>query len=162
MARNRRFCVYERPPLAGGATAFVHTYDRSEIPAMKEIAGHFKYDRLHMDPQVSNDDADEFKRSMIDNAIANDWPIMTCGEPLMGFLIVRPEIDIAHIDLLGIHPDYRGRRVGVTLVLSFLDWTHKNKFQLCRAGTMLTNAAARKLYQTLGFREFERMRTFHY
>ena len=156
------FVVYECTPREVGYTPSIRMKEHWELPVIKAIAEHFEHDRLHMDPDVSDEDANEFKKAVIGNAADRDWPIMTCGQPMtLGFLIVRPEYPIAHIDLIGVHPEYRGQHIGTVLVAFFLYWAGENGFDLCRAGTMEANSPACCLYEAAGFKQVDCLRTFH-
>lgn len=156
------FVIYERPPREIGYTEFVRYREHWELSVIKAIAEHFEFDRLHMDPAVAEEDADQFKKDMIDNAIANDWPVMTCGQPMtLGFLIIRPKRPTANIDLIAVHPEHRHKHIATYLVAHFLYWAHENGFDLCRAGTMEANAAACCLYEAAGFKRVDCLRTFH-
>jgi len=156
------FVIYDRVPRETGLMPFVRMMEHWEMPVMKAIAEHFEHDRLHMDPEVTDEDADNFKKAMIVEAKFCGWPIMTYGQPMtLGFLIVRPEHPIAHIDLMAVHPEHRGQHVGTYLVAHFLCWAIENGFDLCRAGTMEANSAACCLYEAAGFRRVDCPRTFH-
>lgn len=156
------FAVYERTPLLGGWTPFVRLREHWEVPVIKAIADHFTHDRLHLDPEVSEQEADEFKSGMVDRAVSEGFPILTCGQPdTLGFLIVRPEGNVANIDLIGVSPNARRRGIGTALIGSFLHWAHLENFDLCRAGTMDSNRIACKLYESFGFTRSATLRTFH-
>ncbi|KKN35008.1 hypothetical protein LCGC14_0787980 [marine sediment metagenome] len=156
------FVIYDRVPRETGLMPQVRMMEHWETPVIKAICEHFKYDRLHMDTEVSNEKADTFKRGIVDNAKDNGWPIMTYGQPMtLGFLIVRPEYPIAHIDLMGVHPEHRGRKIGTCLLTHFLCWAIENGFDLCRAGTMEANSPACCLYESAGFKQVDCLRVFH-
>ena len=156
------FVVYENTPKEAGYTPFVRKMEHWEPPVIKAICEHFEHDRLHMDPEVSEEDADSFKRETVVRAMVHEWPILTCGQPMtLGFLIVRPEQPVAHIDLMSVHPEHRGKNIGTILVAHFLNWAFENSFDLCRAGTMEANSAACCLYEASGFKQVDCLRTFH-
>lgn len=162
------FAVYRREPLNCGFEnmreihSFVRYMEHWEPPVIKAICEHFEYDRMHMDPRISEEEADEFKKAFLDNALANEWPVLTCGQPVtFGFLICRPEKFIGHIDLIGVHPDHRHRGIASILVAHFLAWAHDGGFDLCEAGTMEANSAACALYESMGFKRHETLRVFH-
>ena len=156
------FAVYERVPRATGLMPHVRRMEHWEMPVIKAIAEHFEHDRLHMDSEVTDEDADDFKRTMIDNARSCGWPIITYGQPMtLGFLIVRSEFPIAYIDLMGVHPEHRGENIGTYLLAHFLCWMRNEGFALCRAGTMEANSPACCLYEAAGFKQVDCLRTFH-
>ena len=156
------FVIYERIPRETGYAPLVRMMEHWELPVIKAIAEHFEHDRLHMDPEVTEQDADDFKRNMIDHAKSSGWPIITYGQPMtLGFLIVRPEHPIACIDLVGVHPEHRGEHIGTYLVAHFLYWMRNAGFALCRAGTMEANSAACCLYEAAGFEKVDCLRIFH-
>lgn len=154
-----RFAVYERPP-GGAYMPNVRMMEHWEPPVIKAICEHFQFDRMHMDPVVSKKAADDFKKEMVQNAIELKLPILTTGQPMtIGFLIVRPEGEAANIDLMGVHPEYRGRGIGSYLLNHFLWWA--DVYAVCRAGTMEVNLPACRMYENAGFTKVDSLRTFH-
>lgn len=158
--------TYERPPASDGYVPGVRNMEYWEGPAIRGIASiSFSDDRLHRDPQVDDDLADRFKVECVEKALAyralsgESW-ILTYGQPLtLGFLIFRPDKNVSVLDLMAVLPAERCKGIGTWLVASFL--YASQEFRVCRAGTQVHNVGACHLYESLGFREVKRERTFH-
>jgi dTDP-4-amino-4,6-dideoxy-D-galactose acyltransferase len=58
---------------------------------------------------------------------------------------------VAHIQLAGVHSDYRQRGVGTGLVQAALDWAKAQGVPVMQVVTQARNVPAQRLYQQLGF-----------
>jgi ribosomal protein S18 acetylase RimI-like enzyme len=121
----------------------------------------FQYDRLHADPVVSEDDADDAKRAWVNSAFRDNLQNILVHRQgdVDGFLIVKPETAILIIDLIAIDPAYQGRGIAKSLIRA-AHAMHPNH-QALQAGTQERNEAGRRLYSSLGFVVVKRQRTFH-
>jgi ribosomal protein S18 acetylase RimI-like enzyme len=60
---------------------------------------------------------------------------------------------VGHIPLIGTHPSYRGRGIAVTLTEAAIGgFFKKNRVDLVRIETQLSNIPASRTYEKLGFR----------
>jgi ribosomal-protein-alanine N-acetyltransferase len=76
---------------------------------------------------------------------------------IAGFAIMRYGDDAAHLDLLGVRPDHRGRGLGRRL----LEWLEQPALvagiRSVRLEVRESNAAARRFYEHLGYRPLRRL-----
>ena len=125
----------------------------------------FTYDRLHADPDVSKEDADQAKRDWVRRVFATSGGHQRIfGYPgddgdLAGFLIVKVDADAVVIDLLAVAESKRGRGIGRSLVSMALKQFPNRRF--LRAGTQRTNEPAARFYASLGMRVVKTQRTLH-
>lgn len=135
----------------------VYTAEKSDIGRLQSIAlASFTEDRLHKDPLVAKEDADAAKAKWVSDAVTDyRRKVYVIGEPPDAFLSFFPGETII-IDLLAVHPDAHGRKIGTSLIIAAC---HDAKF--VQAGTQSTNEAARSLYRSLGMEIIKRQRTFH-
>lgn len=57
----------------------------------------------------------------------------------------------SYLQRLGVHPDARGRGIATFIVGDAIEWANGRGGQSMRVNTQLTNTAALKLYESLGF-----------
>jgi ribosomal protein S18 acetylase RimI-like enzyme len=62
------------------------------------------------------------------------------------------EPNVAHLMALWVHPSRRGQGAGDALVSAVLSWAESQQLDTIRLHVMESNAAARRLYERLGFR----------
>jgi GNAT superfamily N-acetyltransferase len=81
------------------------------------------------------------------------------GDEGVGCVALRPlEDDAAEVKRMFVHPDWRGRGVGRALIGALLDGARTRGYGVVRLGTLDDMAAARALYQSLGFTPIDRYR----
>ncbi len=82
-------------------------------------------------------------------------------ERIVGFGIMRYGDDEAHLDLLGVHPDFRGEGVGRRLV----EWLEQPAslagIALVSLEVRESNRTARAFYERLGYRVRERLEHYY-
>jgi ribosomal protein S18 acetylase RimI-like enzyme len=119
----------------------------------------FAQDRLHVDPKVANDAADEAKRQWMKEALADKGrQVWLCGTmPIEGFIIIRPRQPIV-IDLIAVDPLFRGKGVAKRLIQHVISTFGTAALQ---AGTQATNTAAQKLYHSMGMTRVSTQTTWH-
>lgn len=119
----------------------------------------FVHDRLHADPMVRREDADEAKSLWVKKHFegARGIEVIGAGGKIVGFLLQKVEGDILIIDLIAIDPAHRRKGLAELLVTQQIDaWT-----ATIRAGTQEHNQAGMALYKKMGFEIVRRQRTFH-
>lgn len=153
--------TYEREPVELNDIPSVEVADLWHYSVIRSMAFvGFSEDRLHKDPEVSDDDADRFKLECVDRAIKDKLPILISGEPTpLGFLIFRPEKKVSTLEMMTVVPGARRNGAGKRLVAGWLSASRGS--DICRAGTQAHNEAACRMYESLGFHEVKRERTFH-
>lgn len=133
------------------------------LPCQHIAAGAFRYDRMHRDPLVPADDADEFKRQWIcrafESSIENVFVHLDPRDHVNGFLICKVDSRVVMVDLIAVAANSRRQGVAGRLV----GWAHDyypGRTEMF-AGTQEDNDDARMTYQKLGFHIILRRRTFH-
>lgn len=145
------------PPAVPGVE--VGPVDPRHHDAVVDIAGRaFRYSRFHLDPRVPVALAHEIKRAWIANYAAGRrgsvlLSALVDGTPA-GFLAV---IDSAHdgrrtrtIDLVGVAPEFQGRKVGTALASYFIR-EYRGAFDTLQVGTQAVNVPSMRMYEKCGF-----------
>lgn len=108
----------------------------------------FIADRLHKDPQVSKDEADQAKANFVFLAFNSDkYDVFVI--PDIGFSI----FDGDAISLIAVGEDYRGQGFGKQLASA--------KGGTTIAGTQSMNMEAKNLYKSLAMEKVRTLRSFH-
>jgi dTDP-4-amino-4,6-dideoxy-D-galactose acyltransferase len=136
--------------------------DHETVLAIAERA--FGWSRFHRDPRFPRELADRVKRAWAENCLTGKrgeevLVVVDQGRPA-GFLAVVKAGDAAVIDLVAVHPERRGRRLGETLTQAFAARWAKRAERL-RVGTQIANTAAMRLYERMGFRVAEAKYVLH-
>lgn len=139
----------------------------ADLPELQRIAvSSFKFDRLHMDPNVPKEEADAVKRKWVADAFDDPDRVVSLirlPRGIGGFLIHRLDRS-GHqtkrmiIDLLAVAPEYQRYGIARNLVTQVAESTGARRL---KAGTQSTNEPARAFYKSLGMRVMQRQRTFH-
>ncbi|MEA3192947.1 MAG: hypothetical protein QOD26_1280 [Betaproteobacteria bacterium] len=136
--------------------------DREPVLAIAERA--FVWSRFHRDPRFPRELADRVKRAWAENCLAGKrgeevLVVVENGMPA-GFLAVLKAGNAAVIDLVAVHPERQGRKLGETLTQAFAArWAQRA--EKLRVGTQLANTAAMRLYERMGFRVAEAKYVLH-
>jgi ribosomal protein S18 acetylase RimI-like enzyme len=147
---------------------FVHgvrVAEPQDLLACQAIAAHsFVTSRLHSDPKVPLDVAEQFKLDWIKRSFEQTPQdvfvhLNPTTNKVDGFLICKPEINAIRIDLIGTDDSRRQGGVATRLVGWAID-TYPGRACIV-AGTQERNGPARLFYQKRGFRVIKRQRTFH-
>lgn len=72
-------------------------------------------------------------------------------EKLIAFLVLHFIFEEVRILNFGVHPDYRGRKIGRRLISDVLDYGLKNKARTATLEVRKSNQRAINLYESLGF-----------
>jgi len=133
-----------------------------QILALAETG--FSEDRFHKDKDISDPIANKIKKEWIRSYLNNKR-----GETLLvsvsldgrvrGFLAPMVKDNIAVIDLVAVHEDFRQQGIGLGLVRTFM--TRYNKCKGYRVGTQITNIASIRMYEKCGFRMTSARHVFH-
>jgi GNAT superfamily N-acetyltransferase len=125
----------------------------------------FTEDRFHRDPAISNDTADNLKRSWATNFFSRhrgDWMVVAqCGAETVGFLqLLRSPEDALVIDLIGVIAEHRGRGLaGAMIAFACASCDCAGPVVV---GTQVANATSVRLYEKLGFRLTSAQYVFHH
>lgn len=121
----------------------------------------FLFDRLHMDPVVPSEVANDAKRAWVNGAFTSNLPNIFVYDDsfVKGFISMKVESNMAIIDLVAVDPVHHGKGIGKALVCHAQTvYPHVNQVQ---AGTQEANTGGRALYASLGFAVVDRQRSFH-
>ena len=103
---------------------------------------------------------ESFKSELLQNDLARYLVAKVNGKVAAygGMWIV---LDEAHITNIAVHPEYRGRKIGETLVKALLRMAKENKAADITLEVRASNNAARKLYKKLGFKDGGRRKGYY-
>jgi dTDP-4-amino-4,6-dideoxy-D-galactose acyltransferase len=139
--------------------------DADEIEAI--AARCFTYSRFHLDPAIGRERANEIKRQWAGNACRGRARAVYVAREqgkVAGFLAVLVDDTAgkkdAIIDLVGVETTYQGRGAGLAMSNMFVEqW--RNRASRLRVGTQISNIAALRLYESIGFRVAETSYVLH-
>jgi dTDP-4-amino-4,6-dideoxy-D-galactose acyltransferase len=146
----------------------IEAANAGETASVEQIAGRcFTLSRFHLDPCIGLARANEVKRQWAGNACrgrASAVYVARRKGGIAGFLAVLEsksgEIKDAIIDLVGVDADHQGQGIGRALSRTFLDrW--RGRADRLRVGTQISNIAAMRLYESIGFRVTETSYVLH-
>jgi ribosomal protein S18 acetylase RimI-like enzyme len=124
----------------------------------------FQYTRLHLDPQVPNEIADEFKALWAGNYFRGQrGQAMLVAEvdgQIAGFLQLLYKGDTMVIDLIAVGKDYQRRGIGRDMI-AFAE-TFCPRHEKVMVSTQLMNIPSIRLYESIGFRFASSQHIFHY
>jgi ribosomal protein S18 acetylase RimI-like enzyme len=83
--------------------------------------------------------------------------VLTKDGQVIGFSIVRPRTEEEHLEVFGLHPDYRGRGLAKALILKSMSTVSDQGTERMSIGVDAVNVPAVKLYEKVGFRLVSRM-----
>ena len=95
------------------------------------------------------------------NRVARCW-VMREDERVAGYLCLWEVADELHITNVAVHPAYRRRGIGRSLLAAVLDDAIRRSLSLVGLEVRPTNAEARALYESFGFRVVGRRRGYYY
>ena len=138
---------------------------REDANACADIAGRcFSFDRLHTDPWINTNKADESKRTWALNNIlwrAEANFVAEFRGRIVGFNLCRQGGDWALIDLIAVAPEAQGLGLGKTLVRAAIVY-FAERVPVLRVGTQIANEASIAIYAANGFTQSEEMVTYHW
>ena len=136
-----------------------------DTSAVVEIARTaFTYDRLHADPEVSNDAATLSREKWAENSCLGRADKVLISEKqgrLTGFCACRIDGDAGVIDLMAVSGADRGSRVGQSLVVAAIDFFVERDLGYAAVATQGKNVPAVRLYEKCDFRLRRSQLTYH-
>jgi GNAT superfamily N-acetyltransferase len=173
---KRGFCLVdvavtmERSPAREGGRSprTVRAFVASDAPALRSwMSRAFRFSRFHLDPHFSVKDADRIKRAWMENMMGGRrgdglWVALHRGRAV-AFLGALKRVEhgrtVAVLDLMGVHPAYRGRGFGTDLVEKFIN--ENTRAKVLRVGTQSVNLPSIRLYQKCGFKPVKTQFVLH-
>jgi len=134
----------------------IHEANASDERAVARIAGtSFQYDRFHMDPSLSAQQADSIHRAWALHSLSGRAKVMLVyreRDETLGFcsLLLNNPQETARIDLLAVEAHYAGQGVGSRLIQGALAFLVGKASSLI-AATQTSNIPALRLYLRTGF-----------
>ena len=95
------------------------------------------------------------------NRVARCW-VMREDDRVAGYLCLWEVADELHITNVAVHPAYRRRGIGRAMLAAVLDDAVRRSLSLVGLEVRPTNAEARALYESFGFRVVGRRRGYYY
>ncbi|MEN8173326.1 MAG: GNAT family N-acetyltransferase, partial [Chloroflexota bacterium] len=83
--------------------------------------------------------------------------VLTKDGQVIGFSLVRPRTEEEHLELFGIHPDYRGQGLAKALIQTSMSSVLDQGTESMSVGVDAVNVPAVKLYEKVGFKLVSRM-----
>ena len=147
---------------------------RLSRPADSDYVGeiaqkNFHFSRFHLDPRISNEDADRIKQVWVENffsGIRGDYMVVACykGQPVGFSQILLKNNSELIIDLIAV--DSRHQGIGLaSAMISFLIVEIAPSLSAntrIMVGTQISNLPSLSLYQKLGFEIISSNYVFHY
>jgi len=119
--------------------------------------------RYYSDPIISTEKADAIYREWVKNSlnggVADLVLIRKDKKDITGFITLQRK---GKIPLIGVSEKARGEGIGKELTLAALAKFQKWGLEKVHVDTQMTNLAALRLYQSLGFKVFETFLTFRW
>ena len=132
--------------------------------AIRRIARNaFRTDHFHVDPRFNRRKVDDMYSLWVDRCLNEGYAlkVATLGNIPVGFIAARGMKGIFYIELVAVAREFRGRGVGHDLVVdSLIDAA--TRFSRAEIGVQLSNTAAIRLYERIGFKVNSCECTFHW
>ncbi len=138
-----------------------------DIKACEQIAKKsFKYDRFHLDMEISNHIADNIKAAWIKNSIIGRADAVFCAydnDKAIGFnsCMLSRDCTVVGFDLMAVDPEFQGRSIGSDLINAMAVF-YRNKAKYIKLGTPSSNKTALKIYQSRGFEITSMIENWHW
>lgn len=133
--------------------------------ACAAIAGAvFRHDRYHVDPEISDEIADQLKATWVRNGVQGraDAALIARREgAIAGFNLCMCRGDRAVIDLIAVAAAFQGQGIGRALVAGALAH-YAGQVAEMDVGTQETNSPSIALYRSMGFAPVSVARTYHW
>ena len=147
--------------LSRSSVRIARSEDETAVRAIAERS--FSLDRFHLDPQVSQVQADAIQGDWAANFFRGqrgDWMgVAETDQGVAGFLSLLLRKDRAVIDLIAVDAAARGRGLGRKLV-ALAEAEHHN-LGLLQVGTQIGNISSIRFYNRCGFQYLEALYVFH-
>lgn len=141
----------------------IRSFAPRDEDALLEIAGTaFSLSRFHMDPELSNELADNSRQEWVRNGIQGraDFVLVHDDSGMAdGFVLGKIKDGTVRLDLIGVSPKNQGRGIGSALIIGFL--CRCKSTGTAEVATQAHNIASIRAYEKAGFRLKESVYTYH-
>ena len=155
----RRPTAHNRPPVF---SRFATANDQPSISWMGENC--FQFSRFHLDPHIGAERGNAIKKAWVENYFhgrRGDYMVVAeIDGNVAGFTQLLNRGDDLVIDLIAVHPAYRGRGVSADM-MNFAS-TMCGRHATISAGTQAANAAAVRTYIKDGFQFVRATHVLHF
>lgn len=151
----------------------IRAHQEGDLERVSQMAnGLFNFGRFHTDPNLSDEKCNELYLKWIERdfqGYADTILVSEIDGVVNGFVICLIDRDfelyfkkrLGVIDLVGVSRQAQGRGVGSLLLNSALKWFKEERVDLVKAGTMIKNYQAIRVYQKTGFKIVGTNFSFH-
>lgn len=103
------------------------------------------------------------KQTFIDEFSADNgyYIVAKLDGKIVGYSGFRFVLDEGHITTLAVHPDYRGRGIGTSLVSKLIESAKNKNIKRLFLEVRESNKVAQKIYKKLGFKVIDRRREYY-
>lgn len=147
----------------------IRPFLKDDIPELEKIAFvSFQYDRFHMDSQIKPAQANATRSAWVKNACLGRAKAVFVAEidsRPAGFVVCKEKKlgsnKMGILDLIAVHTDYRGRKLGSAMVAEFLKFCRKQHYYSGKTGTQAHNIPSVAMYEKAGFLMAQSYYTYH-
>jgi ribosomal protein S18 acetylase RimI-like enzyme len=136
----------------------INTARESDLPRLEEIAMEVgQFSRYTFDNNFKAGEDKRLYRLWIANSLHGRADVVFVARwreergEAMGLISCKEERGLSHIELAGVHHEYRQKGVGTGLVQAALDWSRSRATKKMHVATQARNVPAQRLYQQMGF-----------
>lgn len=145
----------------------VNTALESDLPRLEEIAMEIgQFSRYNFDNNFKLGEDKRLYRVWIRNAFSGLSDVVFVarwadeGGGAVGLTTCTARQGIGHIQLAGVHHEYRRKSIGTGLIQAALEWARNQGVRNMQVVTQARNVPAQRLYQQMGF--FTKSMTLYY
>lgn len=124
-----------------------------------------EYSRFKLDPKMNFGFKNLYKtwlEKSLDGELADEvYLAFDNDENKVGFLTLIKSGNVGKIGLIAVDSNFRGRKIGVNLMLAAEEWYIKNKITKASVVTQLDNLPACSLYRKMGYQIIKTEYIFH-
>ena len=80
---------------------------------------------------------------------------------IAGFIVARLIADELHVNNVAVRPEFRGRGLGSTLLLTTIEQAQQRNAKMAQLEVRANNQAAQRLYRRCGFRSVGRRKNYY-
>lgn len=148
----------------------VRVFKKEDLEAVVDIAGcSFSMSRFHMDESLTKSQANLTRSEWVRNGCLGRADCVYVAEidgNVAGFVLIKnkkdKELKLAGLDLIAVHPDFRGKSMGRALTQAAIYYADSQNFDRLDVVTQSHNTLSVRMYEQCGFRLLDSAYSFHY